>query len=43
VIISRSRRKKLAAAFVEYIKTPESAKVFSRYGFTLPAPAPEKE
>jgi molybdate transport system substrate-binding protein len=43
VIISRSRRKKLAAAFVEYIKTPESAKVFSRYGFTLPAPAPEKK
>jgi molybdate transport system substrate-binding protein len=43
VIISRSRRKKLAAAFVEYIKTPESAKVFSRYGFTLPAPEPEKK
>jgi molybdate transport system substrate-binding protein len=43
VIISRSRRKKLAAAFVEYIKTPGSARVFSRYGFTLPAPAPEKK
>jgi molybdate transport system substrate-binding protein len=42
VIISRSRRKKQAAAFVEYIKTAESAKVFSRYGFGLPAQAPEK-
>jgi molybdate transport system substrate-binding protein len=42
VIISRSRRKKQAAAFVEYIKSPESAKVFSRYGFTLPPP-PEKK
>jgi len=42
VIISRSRRKKQAAAFVEYIKTAESAKVLSRYGFGLPAQAPEK-
>jgi molybdate transport system substrate-binding protein len=38
VIISRSRRKKQAAAFVEYIKSPGAAKVFSRYGFTLPPP-----
>jgi molybdate transport system substrate-binding protein len=44
VIISRSRRKKQAAAFVEYIKSPESAKVLSRYGFTVPAQAaPEKK
>ena len=42
VIISRSRRKKQAAAFVEYIKSPGAAKVFSRYGFTLP-PLPEKK
>jgi molybdate transport system substrate-binding protein len=43
VIISRSRRKKQAAAFVEYIKTAESAKVLSRCGFTLPAQTPEKK
>src|ERR1700731_4870039 len=43
VIISRSRRKKQAAVFVEYIKTPESAKVFSRYGFSLPAPTPAQK
>ena len=43
VIVSRSRRKKLAAAFVDYIKTAESAKVFSRYGFSLPAPTPEQK
>ena len=36
VIISRSRRKKLATAFVEYIKTPQAAKVLSSYGFTVP-------
>ncbi len=43
VIISRSQRKKQAAAFVEYIKTAEPAKVLSRYGFTLPAQAPDKK
>jgi molybdate transport system substrate-binding protein len=43
VIISRSRRKKQVGAFVEYIKTAESAKVLSRYGFTLPVQAPDKK
>ena len=38
----RSRRKKQAAAFVEYIKTAESANILSRYGFTLPA-QPERK
>ncbi len=42
MIISRSRRKKQAAAFVEYIKTSESANILSRYGFTLPA-QPERK
>jgi molybdate transport system substrate-binding protein len=42
VIISRSRRKKQAAAFVEYLKTPEAGKVLSSYGFNLPDQKPEQ-
>jgi molybdate transport system substrate-binding protein len=36
VILTHSRRKKQAAAFVEYLKTPEAVKVLSRYGFGFP-------
>lgn len=36
VILSHSQHKKEAAEFLEYIKTKESAKVFRKYGFTLP-------
>jgi molybdate transport system substrate-binding protein len=43
VIISRSRRKKQAAAFVDYIKSPSASKVLSRYGFTVSAQRPEKK
>ena len=36
VVLSHSRHKKEAAAFVEYIKTNEAASVFQKYGFVLP-------
>jgi molybdate transport system substrate-binding protein len=36
VVISRSSHKEDAAAFVEFVKTPEAAAVLERYGFTLP-------
>jgi len=36
VVVSRSAHKQDAAAFVEYIKTAEAAKVLRRYGFALP-------
>jgi molybdate transport system substrate-binding protein len=36
VIISHSRRKKAAAAFVAYIKSGDAAAVLKRYGFTVP-------
>ena len=36
VVISHSRHKKQAAAFVEYIKTKEVATVLVRYGFNVP-------
>jgi molybdate transport system substrate-binding protein len=38
VVISRSSHKKEAAAFIDYMKTPEAAAVLHRYGFTLPPP-----
>jgi molybdate transport system substrate-binding protein len=36
VVISRSLHKKEAAAFIDYVKTPEAAAVLRRYGFALP-------
>jgi len=36
VVIARSQHREDAAAFVEYVKTPEAAAVLQRYGFTLP-------
>jgi molybdate transport system substrate-binding protein len=36
VVLSRSKHKKEAARFLEYIKTNESSEVFQKYGFTLP-------
>jgi len=36
VIVSRSQRKREAAAFVDYIKTKAAADVLRRYGFSVP-------
>ena len=36
VIVSRSRHKKDAASFLEYVKTKVAADVLRRYGFTVP-------
>jgi molybdate transport system substrate-binding protein len=36
VVISRSRHKKEAAEFIDYIKTKEAGDLLKRYGFTLP-------
>ncbi|MGA8271552.1 MAG: molybdate ABC transporter substrate-binding protein [Candidatus Sulfotelmatobacter sp.] len=36
VVISRSAHKREAAAFLEYVKSPEASSVLQRYGFTLP-------
>ncbi len=38
VVISRSPHKQDAAAFLDYMKTPEASSVLQRYGFTLPEP-----
>jgi molybdate transport system substrate-binding protein len=40
VIVGRSREKRLARAFLDYIGSPAGRSVFARYGFA--APAPEK-
>jgi molybdate transport system substrate-binding protein len=42
VVLSHSKRKKEAAAFVEYVKSPDAAGVLTKYGFTLPMPAMAK-
>jgi molybdate transport system substrate-binding protein len=36
VIVSRSANKKEAAAFLEYLKSPEATQVLRRHGFSLP-------
>jgi molybdate transport system substrate-binding protein len=42
VILSHSRRKKEAEAFVEFFKTKATGDVLAKYGFTLPAPLEAK-
>jgi molybdate transport system substrate-binding protein len=41
VILSHSSKKSDAAAFVDYLKKPESAEVLRRYGFSVSEKAPE--
>jgi ABC-type molybdate transport system substrate-binding protein len=36
VLISHSAHQQDAAAFLEYVKSPEAAAVLKRYGFSLP-------
>jgi molybdate transport system substrate-binding protein len=36
VVLSHSSRKKEAAEFLEYFKTPEVGEILRKYGFTLP-------
>jgi molybdate transport system substrate-binding protein len=36
VVLSHSRHKKEAAAFLEFLKTRDAAAIFEKYGFTAP-------
>jgi molybdate transport system substrate-binding protein len=39
VVLSRSKQKKEAAAFVEFVKSKDVGEVLTSYGFTLPPPS----
>jgi molybdate transport system substrate-binding protein len=43
VLISHSPHQQDAAAFLEYVKSPEAAAVLKRYGFSLPEQSPDQK
>jgi molybdate transport system substrate-binding protein len=43
VLMSHSPHQQDAAAFLEYVKSPEAAAVLKRYGFSLPEQSPEQK